>query len=85
MFNAAQVDELVLNHLSELPAIRYLDDYIHWEEQLKSLRTQNDGEFRSQVFATELALLFRLQEYDERVGLPLTEMPETGGSSALLK
>jgi len=58
-----------------LPEIRYLDDYMHFEEQLRRMRARNDGRFVIERFSLESALLMRLNEYDEKVGLPLLEMP----------
>ena len=67
--------ELTCREFEDIPAIQTLDDYMHWEEQLKALRSQQGEDHISQAFAMQLAVLFRLHEYDERVGLPLSEMP----------
>lgn len=75
MFSGNRLLEMVVNEYDNLPTIILLDDYIHWERQLKELRSQSSRAFSELAFAMQLAVLLRLQEYDERVGLPLSEMP----------
>ena len=61
--------------------IQTLDEYIHYEEQLKRLRIQGGEEYYPNKFAIQLAVYFRLTEYDDCIGMPWAEMPDTAGDS----
>ena len=61
-----------------LPEITTLDDYIHFRDQLEAMRARS-SKFIAARFAMEIALLARLNEYDERIGLPRFPMPEPDG------
>ena len=66
---------LIEGELATIPRIRFLDDYIHLEAELARMRSNSHTKLVLQRLAMELAVLLRLQEYDEALGLPPSIMP----------
>lgn len=65
-----------------LPEITTLDDYLHFRDQLETMRARSTN-FIPARFAMEIALLARLNEYDERIGLPRFPMPDPDGKGGI--
>ena len=79
-------DPLELSILAEyesLPVVKTLDDYGHFYDQLKAMRARST-EYIPARFAMEFALLLRLNEYDEKIGMPPCEMPLGNGNGGLV-
>ena len=64
--------------MGDIPEIRDLADYISLEEQLTDLRSSQPMSFSGYVLALQLALLFRLNDYERSIGMPESEMPPVG-------
>lgn len=67
-----------------LPEIRCLDEYTHFRGQLKSMRARG-GEFITERFGMEFALLMRINEFDRRIGVPEYPMPGSDGEGGLIE
>ena len=75
--------QAVERELADMPQIERLDEYIHFLDQLKVMRVRS-AEYIPARFAMEFALLLRLNEYDEKIGMPPCEMPLGNGSGGLV-
>ena len=75
-------EEQLGSELATVPEIRFLDDYIHLQEQLKAMRARSQP-FIPGRFAMEMAVYLRLLEYDEKIGLPMSIMPRADGQGGV--
>lgn len=64
--------------LLSLPLISRVNEYLHFHEQLREMRKRSKKFIRVR-FAMEMAVLLRLREYEFGNGLPLCQMPPSGG------
>ena len=75
---------LVEAEYASLPEIVYLDDYIHLRSQLEAMRARISEEWIPGKFAMELALLCRLMDYEQSLGLPEGPMPLSDGRGGVV-
>lgn len=80
--NESELLQRVVSEYETNPPIARLDEYIHMREQLEAMRARN-GNQHSFRFAMELAVLFRLNDYDDLIGMPLLVMPHPDGQGGV--
>lgn len=73
--NADALLDMIMQEYESLPPIDRLDEYQHFETQLKLMRKRSLAGHNTARFAMELGVFLRLSEYCKKIGVPDPRMP----------